>query len=91
MSKLEPRFKDQNVPYGLKNTMRCFSVPTNNFGGQKQKNLKNVFFFGVFYDRDDPFSTHMNDKWMPNSKSAHQITPVNTKIRKMTNDVIKGH
>ena len=65
--------------------------PYEQFWGSKTKNLKNVFFFGVFYDRNDPFSTHMNDKWMPNSKSAHQITPVNTKIRKMTNDVIKGH
>ena len=27
LSKLEPRFKDQNVSYGLRNTMRCLSAP----------------------------------------------------------------
>ena len=54
------------------------------------KNLKNAIF-EVFYDSDAPISTHMNDKWMPNSKSAHQITPGDTKIRKMTYDVIKCH
>ena len=94
LSKLEPRFKDQNVPYGLKNAIRCFSVPTNHLGGgSKTKILKMLFFFGVFYDPDDPISTHMNDKWIPNSKSAHQsiFGPGDTKIRKMTYDVIKGH
>ena len=49
------------------------------------------FFFGVFYDPDDPILTHMNDKWMPNSKSAQQIIAGDTNIRKMTYDVIKGH
>ena len=49
------------------------------------------FFFGVFYDPDDPISTRMSDKWMPNSKSGHQITPGDTEIRKMTYEVIKGH
>ena len=47
LSSLEPRFKDQNVSYVLcilKNTMRCFSAPTNHFGGVKTKNLKNVIF-----------------------------------------------
>ena len=48
LSKLEPRFKDQNVPYGLKNTMRCFSVPRNNFGGQKQRILKMYFSLEYF-------------------------------------------
>ena len=40
------------------------------------------FFFGVFYDSNDPISTHMNDKRMLNSKSGHQITPGGTKPEK---------
>ena len=44
--------------------------------GFEIKNLKNGHFcFGYFMTPNDPISTHMNDKWMPNSKSAHQITP----------------
>ena len=43
----------------------------NNHVGDKQM----VIFFGVFYDPNDPIATHMNDKRMLNSKSAHQITP----------------
>ena len=37
LSKLEPRFKDQNVSYGLRNTMRCLSVPYEPFLGVKIK------------------------------------------------------
>ena len=32
-----------------------------------------IFLWGI-YDHNDPISTHMNDKRMSNSKSAHQIT-----------------
>ena len=53
--------------------------------------VKIVIFFGVFYDPNDPIPTHMNDKRVSNSKSAHQITPGDTKTRKMTYDLIKGH
>ena len=49
------------------------------------------FLFRVFYDPNDPISTHMYGKRMPNSKSAHQITSGGIKTRKMTYDVIKGH
>ena len=45
-------------------------APNNHFGGKQM-----VIFFGVFYDPNDPIATHMNDKRMLNSKSAHQITP----------------
>ena len=37
LSKLEPRFKDQNIPYGLRNTMRCHSAPYELFWGSKSK------------------------------------------------------
>ena len=37
LSKLEPRFKDQNVPYGLRNTMRCLLDPHGPFWGSKFK------------------------------------------------------
>ena len=47
------------------------------FGGQ---NKKLTFFFWVFDDSNDPISTHMNGKRMPNSKSAHQVTPGGTKV-----------
>ena len=50
-----------------------------------------VIFVEVIYDPNDPISTHMNDKLIPNSKSAHQINPGGTKTRKMSYDVIKGH
>ena len=35
LSKLEPRFKDQNVPYGHRNTMRCIVDPYGPFWGSK--------------------------------------------------------
>ena len=31
LSKLEPRFKDQNAPYGLRNTMGCLLGPCGPF------------------------------------------------------------
>ena len=55
LSKLEPRFKDQNVSYGLRNTVRCLSAPTTQFFGPKlkKKSLKLSFFFSVFYGSND--------------------------------------
>ena len=44
--------------------------------------LKWSFFFEVIYDPNDPISTHMNFKRMPNSKSAHQITSGAQKLEK---------
>ena len=85
LRKLEPRFIDQNSPYGLKNTMRCLSDPHERFLRVKiQEMIFGHFFFGVFHDFHDPISTHMNDKGMPNLKSAHQITPGAKNTRKMT-------
>ena len=69
-------------------------APYGRFWGSKCNKycfVKWSFFFGVFYDPNDPISTHMNGKRMPNSKSAHQITLGSTKTRKMAYDVIKGH
>ena len=45
------------------------------------------------YDFYDRISTHVNDKWMQKSKSAHQITVRGIETRKMTYeyDVIEGH
>ena len=38
LSKVEPRFKDQNVSYGLRNTMQCLSAPYDRFlGAEIQK------------------------------------------------------
>ena len=37
LSKLEPRFKDQNVPYGLRNIMRYLLDPYRLFKGSKFK------------------------------------------------------
>ena len=70
--------------------------PLRTIGGQNQKMIfrlkkKILFFFRVFYDSNDPISTHMNDKRMSNAKSAPQVTPAVTKTRKMTYDVIKVH
>ena len=87
LSKLETRFKDQNVPYGLRNTVRCLLGPYGPFWGSKFKKIffrKNVNFSLVnFMTPMTPFR-YMNDKRMPNSKSAHQINPGCTKTRKMT-------
>ena len=44
-----------------------------------------------YYDLNDRISTHVNDKRMQKSKSAHQITVEGIKTRKMTYDVIEGH
>ena len=44
-----------------------------------------------YYDLNDRISTHVNDKRMQKSKSAHQITVGCIKTRKMTYDVIEGH
>ena len=65
LSKLEQWFNDQNVPYGLKNTMRCFSAPTNHFRGSKIKNLKYVIFLWgrYFMTRWPYFDTCL---WMTN-------------------------
>ena len=55
LSKPEPRFKDQNVPYGLRNTMRCLSVPYDPFfffgGGVKIKKIVKIviFLFGILW------------------------------------------
>ena len=66
LSKLEPRFKDQNVPYGLKNTMRCFSAPANHFGGQKQKKIfKFNFLGGILWPRWPYFDTY---EWQMDAK-----------------------
>ena len=95
LTKLEPRFKDQNVPYGIRNTMRCLSTPYDPFFFAKIQEskfpLKLSFFFWVFYGSSNHLSTHMSGKRIPNSKSTCQITPGGTKTRKMTYDVIKGH
>ena len=45
----------------------------------------------VYYDLNDRISTHVNDKRMQKSKSAHQITVGGIKTRKMAYDVIEGH
>ena len=66
-------------------------------GVKIQKNIfffvKMIFFsFGYFMAPMIPFRRiGINGKRMPNSKSAHQITPGGAKTRKMTYDVIKGH
>ena len=72
----------------------AFRPPRTRFWGLKFKKIffvKIVIFFWVFDGSSDPISTHMNGKRMPNSKSAHQVTPGGTKPRKMAYDVIKGH
>ena len=48
LSKLEPRFKDQNVPYGLRNTMRCLLDPYGPFWGSQFKK--------IFFRKNDHFS-----------------------------------
>ena len=45
----------------------------------------------VYYDFNERISTHVNDKRMQKSKSAHQITVGGIKTRKMAYDVIEGH
>ena len=71
-----------------------FWTPTDRLGVKIKKTffVKWSFFFGVFYDPKGPISTHMNGKRMPNSKSAHQITPGGTKnpkkIHMMSSKVI---
>ena len=45
----------------------------------------------VYYDLNDQISTHVNDKRMQKSKSAHQITEGGIKTQKMTYDVIECH
>ena len=92
LSKLEPRYKDQNVPYGLKNTMRCFSAPTNHFGVKNKKSLKNNFSLGYFMTPMALFR-HIFI-WMTNGcRIQNQRTklPVGTQKSEMTYDVIKGH
>ena len=44
-----------------------------------------------YYDLNDRISTHVNDKRMQKSKSAHQITVGSIKTRKMAYNVIEGH
>ena len=59
---LEPRFKDQNVSYGLKNIMYYLLALYEPFWGVKiQKNflVKIVIFEGyLLYDPNDPISTN---------------------------------
>ena len=58
---------------------------------QKILFVKLLFFFWVIDGSNDPTSTHVNGKRVPNSKSARQITPGGTQKQKMTYAVIKGH
>ena len=76
LSKLEPRFKDHNVPYGLKNAMRCFFCPYEPFwgggGGQKQKIfLKKNFLWGILWPRWPYFDTY---EWQMDTKIQNQRT-----------------
>ena len=45
LSKLELRFKDQNVPYGLTNQCDAFRPPTNHFGGQNLTKKNSFLYF----------------------------------------------
>ena len=96
LSKLEPRFKDQNVPYVLGNTMRCILDPYGSFGGGGWK-FNKIFFFvkaGISlwcilwpqWPHFDIYEWQMAVKFRisaPNYPSGH-------KNLKMTYDVLKG-
>ena len=56
----------------------AFQPPKNHFGESKFKEyflVKWSFNFCLHDDLNDLISTHMNDKWLSNTKSAHQTTP----------------
>ena len=44
-----------------------------------------------YYNLNDRISTHVNDKRIQKSKSAHQITVGGIKTRKMAYAIIEGH
>ena len=77
LSKLEPRFKDQNVSYGLRNAMRCLSAPYDPFLVAKIQQIffhKNWHFsFGYFIDP----MTLFRHIWMAN---GYQIKNQRTKL-----------
>ena len=84
LSRLEPRCKDQNVSYGLRNTMRCPLDPYGPFWGWKMffSAKMVIFLWGILWPQWPHFDT-----WMPNGcqiQKQRTKLPLEHKNSKMT-------
>ena len=95
LSKLEPRFEDQNVLVVLKIQCDAFRSPTDHFDGQNLKKKSSkiaIFLWRIPIMTPITLFRHIRMKnGCQIQNQCIKITPGDTKARKMTYDVIKRH